>query len=321
MPDCCWADAVAIAQLITRNPTMRTGRGPREFALNPAHYSLPTREELVAMRIWDIHYHGLSDGDFRRHDETMFYIERMGIERVLSLDIAGSPSDPLGSMVSAEARRAIRRFLERNADRVSGLIPIDPAQPEESCRKIKDWIRDGPCVGIKYYGGNPGGVTCSHPNNDAIIKLAAELKAIVYIHTWKIVGGNPRRPGGGNNSGESTPSDVALLAERFPDVPLICGHSGGDWELGVRAVRRRPNVFIEFSGSDPHSGQVDYTVSQLSADRLVWGGHGPTRSYSTELSKVLDADLNETQRRQIFGGNLRQIAGPIFRRKGYPLDP
>ena len=68
-------------------------------------------------------------------------------------------------------------------------------------------------------------------------------------------------------------------------MPLICGHSGGDWELGVRAVRARPNVFIEFSGSDPHSGQVDYTVAQLGADRLVWGGHGPSRSYSTELSE------------------------------------
>jgi predicted TIM-barrel fold metal-dependent hydrolase len=136
-----------------------------------------------------------------------------------------------------------------------------------------------------------------------------------------IVGGNPRRPGGGNGAGESTPMDVALLAERFPNVPLICGHSGGDWELGVRAVRPRPNVFIEFSGSDPHSGQVDYTVAQLGADRLVWGGHGPSRSYSTELSKVLDADLSASQRHQILGGNLRRIAAPIFRRKGYSLDP
>jgi predicted TIM-barrel fold metal-dependent hydrolase len=176
-------------------------------------------------------------------------------------------------------------------------------------------------VGIKFYGGNPQGVTCSHPNNDPIIKLAAELQAIIYIHTWMIVGGHPRRPEGGNAAGESTPMDVALLAERFPGVPLICGHSGGDWELGVRAVRRWPNVFIEFSGSDPHSDQVDYTVAQLGVDRLIWGGHGPTRSYSTELSKVLDANLNDAQRRQIFGGNLRRIAAPIFRQKGHPLDP
>jgi uncharacterized protein len=300
---------------------MRTGPGPREFALNPAHYGLPTRDDLAAMRIWDIHYHGLWEGNLRQHEETLFYVERMGIERVLSLDIAGSPVDPLGRSVPAETQRTIRRLLEEHADQVSGLIPIDPWQPKESLRKMEEWIRDGPCVGIKYYGGNPHGVTCSHPNNDPIIKLAVELQAIIYIHAWMIVGGDPRRSGGGNTAGESTPMDVALLAERFPEARLICGHSGGDWELGVRAVRPRPNVFIEFSGSDPHSGQLDYTVAQLGADRLVWGGHGPSRSYSTELSKVLDADLNDAQRQQIFGRNLRRIAAPIFRRKGYPLDP
>jgi predicted TIM-barrel fold metal-dependent hydrolase len=299
---------------------MRTGPGPREFALNPADYGLPTRDELVAMRIWDIHYHGLMGGDFKQHEQTMFYVERMGIERVLSLDIAGSQADPLGHSVSAEAKKKIRRYLEEHTDRVSGLIPIDPGEPKESCQKMEEWIRDGPCVGIKYYGGNPRGVTCSHANNDSIIELAAKLEAVVYIHTFMIMGGNPRRPGGGNNAGESTPMDVALLADRFPSVTLICGHSGGDWELGVRAVRSRPNVFIEFSGSDPHSGQVDFTVAQLGADRLVWGGHGPSRSYSTELSKVLDADLSVTVRRQIFGGNLRRIAAPVFRRKGHSVD-
>ena len=76
---------------------------------------------------------------------------------------------------------------------------------------------------------------------------------------------------------------------------------------------------IEFSGSDPHSGQLDFTVAQIGADRLIWGGHGPSRSYSTELAKVFDADLSMTQRQQIFGGNLRRIAAPIFRQKGYPL--
>jgi predicted TIM-barrel fold metal-dependent hydrolase len=291
----------------------------REFALNPAAYGLPTRDELVKLRIWDAHYHGLSDGNIRAHEANLFYVERMGIERMLSLDIAGSAADPLGNSLSADKKRQIREYLERNADRVSGLIPIDPSQPVESCRKIEEWVANGPCVGIKYYGGNPGGVVCSHANNDAIIRMAAELNAVIYIHTWMKIGGEPKRPGGDNLRGESTPMDVALLAERFPNVPLICGHSGGDWELGVRAVRPFDNVYIEFSGSDPHSGQVDYTVAQIGAGRMVWGGHGPSRSYSTELSKVFDADLTHEQRLQIFGGNLRRIAAPIFKRKGYSL--
>ncbi|HUF09402.1 MAG TPA: hypothetical protein VMO47_08790, partial [Rhodothermales bacterium] len=185
---------------------------PRQFALNPADYGLPTRDELVKLRIWDLHYHGLWEGDLHRHEETLFYVDRMGIERMLSLDIAGSPRDPLGTSLSAEQKREIREFLENNTDRVSGLIPIDPSQPAASCRKIEEWVRNGPCIGIKYYGGNPGGICCSHPNNDRVIRLAAELNALVYIHTWMKVGGEPRRPGGDNIAGESTPRDVALLA-------------------------------------------------------------------------------------------------------------
>jgi predicted TIM-barrel fold metal-dependent hydrolase len=294
--------------------------GAREFALDPALYGLPKRDELVKLRIWDMHYHGLSGG-ISAHEENLFYVERMGIERMLSLDIAGSADDPLGARIPAENKRLIRKYLEQHADRVSGLIPVDPSQPVESYQKIEAWIADGPCIGIKYYGGNRGGVTVSHRDNDVIIRLAAKLGALIYIHTWLKIGGSPRRPGGDNQPGESTPMDVARLAERFPDVPLICGHSGGDWEPGVRAVRPYENVFIEFSGSDPHSGQVDYTVREVGADRLIWGGHGPSRSYSTELAKVLDADLTHEQQLQIFGGNLRRISAPIFRQKGYSLQP
>ena len=292
---------------------------PREFTLDPAAYGLPTRDDLVKLRIWDMHYHGFYGGGIRQHEENLFYVERMGIERMLSLDIAGTPTDPLGTSLSAKQKQEIREFLEKNSDRVLGLIPIDPSQPVESCRKIEEWIRNGPCIGIKYYGGNPGGVVCSHRDNDAIIRLAAELNSVIYIHTWMKIGGEPRRAGGDNEPGESTPMDVGLLAERFPEVPLICGHSGGDWELGVRAVRRFPNVYIEFSGSDPHSGQVDFTVREVGIRRLIWGGHGPSRSYSTELAKVFDADLTHDQRLEVFGGNLRRIATPILRQKGYKL--
>lgn len=293
--------------------------GSNEFTLNPADYGLPTREELRKLRIWDIHYHGLMGGSLRQHEETMVVVERMGIERVLSLDIAGGAADPLGKRLSAERKNEQRKLLETQSDRVSGLIPIDPSDPLGSLKKMDEWIANGPCVGIKYYGGNPGGVRCSHPDNDVIIRQAGKLNALIYIHAWYHMGGEPRRPGGANLPGENTPEDVALLARRFPEVAFMCGHSGGDWEPGVRAVRKLPNVYIEFSGSDPHSGQVDYTVAEVGAERMVWGGHGPSRSYSTELAKVFDADLTQAQRAQIFGGTLRRLAEPIFRKKGYKL--
>lgn len=286
----------------------------QNFTLNPADYGLPTRDELVKLRIWDIHYHGFTGSDpLKQHEETMRYVERMGIERVFSLEIGGHldrPFTPTGIEVEQE------QILKKDGHRVSGLTCVDPAEPEKSIDKMVRWVRNGPCVGIKYAGHGRHDIRASHAKNDAIISLAAELNAVIYIHSWLNVGGDPRQPGGGNRSGEATPMDVAALAKRFPDVPIICGHSGGDWELGIRAVRPHKNIYLEFAGSDPHSGSVDLAVKELGADRIVWGGHIPSRSYATELSKVLDADLSHEQRLLIFGGNLRRIATPIFQKKG-----
>ena len=48
-----------------------TPANPREFTLDPAAYGLPTRDDLVKLRIWDMHYHGLSDGNIRLHADKV----------------------------------------------------------------------------------------------------------------------------------------------------------------------------------------------------------------------------------------------------------
>lgn len=246
----------------------------------------------------------------------LHYVERMGVERIVSVDIGGTLADPLTPMAHDAAQLEI---LEKFQSRVLGIIPIDPGFPEESTKKMDQWIGNGPCIGIKYVGGNKLGVTCNEPQNDLIISHAKKLNAVIYIHTWIKVGGDPRRPGGANLAGESAPWHVVELAKRFPDVQLICGHAGGDWELAVRTVRPYDNILFEFSGADPHSGSMDLAVKELGVDRIVWGGHGPTRSFATEFSKVLDGDLTHNERMKVFGGNYRQLCKPIFDRKKWKL--
>ena len=63
-----------------------------QLSLDPAAYGRPTRDDLVKLRIWDMHYHGFYGGGMKQHEENLFYVERMGIERMLSLDIAGTPT-------------------------------------------------------------------------------------------------------------------------------------------------------------------------------------------------------------------------------------
>jgi len=285
----------------------------KKFTLDATFYGIPDQKQLKDLRIWSEHYHGFAGG-LKQHQEMMFYVERMGIEMVISNDIGSIEEDAL---VPSPIDNEEWEILEKNKNKILGVIRVDPGHPKESCAKMEKWIRNGPCIGIKFLLQKDG-ITCSHPNSDPIIRLAAELGAPIYIHSWLKVGGTPRRPGGERSPGEATPMDVALLAKRFPNVPMICGHSGGDWELGARAIRPYENVLFEFAGSYPHSGSVDYAVNELGADRIVWGCHGPSRSYATELSKVLDASVSHSDRMKIFGGNYRRTWAKLFREKGIP---
>lgn len=290
----------------------------RTFTIDPRYYGLPDRAQLVDYRIWDSHYHGFmtSGQNIQQHLDMIPYIERMGIERVVSVDIGGTLADPLDPKPHDPLQLEI---LKKDQKYISGIIPIDPGFPNESREKMKTWIANGPCIGIKYVGGNKRGITCDALENDLIIQYAVELKAVIYIHTWMKVGGMPARTFGANLKGESTPMDVVTLAKRFPHVQMICGHAGGDWELAARVIRPYENILFEFSGADPHSGAVDLAVKELGADRIVWGGHGPSRAYATEISKVLDSNTTEKERKKIFGENYRKLCKGIFESKGWEI--
>jgi predicted TIM-barrel fold metal-dependent hydrolase len=286
------------------------------------HYHSPidsphSAVRMVDYRLWDNHFHGLAAlNPIEQYERNNFYVERMGIERSISQEIGGTLDKPFDE---APFEAEILKILERDKDRLSGRTPVHPSEPEKSCAKIEKWIRNGPCIAIKYAGSRVG-PTCSHPNNDPIMRLAEEIGCHVYIHSWLNSGGSPRFPGSGNFEGEATPMEVAVLARRFPNVAIVCGHTGGDWELGTRAVRSCENVLMEYSGSDPHSGMIENGIKILGADRLVWGGHGPSRSYATEIGKVLDANISKSDRMKIFGGNLRRISATMFRKKGMKIE-
>lgn len=287
------------------------------YPIDPAALGLPSLDELIDLRIWDLHYHGFYHGEWT-HEEILPYVRRMGIERVFNLDTAGRVGDDVGDPEMAAYHQ---RVLEETRDHQCGIVRIDPGRPEESVERIDNWIADGPCVGIKYSGGYPSGLSCAHPNNDIFIQRAAELDAVIYVHASFEVGFSEERryPGSGVQHGESTPDDLVELASRFPDTVFICGHAGADWEFGIRAIRPHENIFLEYAGMAPNSGMIDMAVNYLGEDRIVWGGHQPSRSYANELGKVFDGDVTDEQKEKILGRNLRKLAAPIMNRKGYDV--
>ena len=101
------------------------------------------------------------------------------------------------------------------------------------------------------------------------VKLKDRTTRLVQEVERKLRRRNPPVTGGQHLPlpGESTPLDLVELAKRHADAKLICGHTGGDWPLGVRAIRAAKTLVTEISGSDPTTGMVEMAVRELGAER------------------------------------------------------
>jgi predicted TIM-barrel fold metal-dependent hydrolase len=198
----------------------------------------------------------------------------------------------------------VMRVVEHGQPRLMGFAYLNPRYVAESLAELERCVRDGPLVGIKLWVAR----RCHEPEIDPIIEKAALCHAAIFQHTWFKAEGN--RPG------ESTPDDLAELAERHPQASLICGHAGGDWELGIRSIRKHRNVSIELGGFDPTAGVVEMAMRELGPDRILYGSDVAGRSFASQLGKVLGAEISVNAKRQILAGNLQSLLRPILESKG-----
>jgi predicted TIM-barrel fold metal-dependent hydrolase len=256
--------------------------------------------------IWDIHTH-LHGIDGRTPEERMAalirFADRMGVERVcLSM---GYPflTDPTAAQLR-EQNDQVLRALAHYHDRAFGFVYASGSHPDASVRELDRCVKDGPMVGVKLWVARRAG----EKELDPIVARAAELNAPILQHTWF--------KAGGNLPGESTPLDLAALATRHPKAALVCGHSGGDWQLGVRAIRGNPSLYTETGGSDPTTGFVEFAVKELGADRVLFGSDAGGRSFASQLAKVQGADVPDDAKAMVLGGNLKRLLGPILKAKG-----
>jgi predicted TIM-barrel fold metal-dependent hydrolase len=100
---------------------------------------------------------------------------------------------------------------------------------------------------------------------------------------------------------------------------MICGHTGGNWELGIRAVRACKNLSLDLAGSDPTAGFTEMAVREAGAERVIYGSDVSGRSFASQLAKVRGAHIPDSARNMILGENLRRMMTPILKAKGMSI--
>jgi predicted TIM-barrel fold metal-dependent hydrolase len=259
-------------------------------------------------RVWDVHSHLEAlpgDTPEARMEILVRHMDRLGVERlILSQGFGEHMPYPTPEQVRVENDR-VMRALKHFPDRAFGSVFLNPQNTDFSLQEFDRCVRDGPMVSI---GELETDVRCNSPVLDPIVERAISMSVPILQHTWI--------KAAGNDTDESSPFDLVELAKRHPQAHFICGHTGGNWELGIRAIRDTGNVYAEIAGSDPVSGFVEMAVRELGAERVIYGSDVGGRSFASQMAKVIGAEIPDAAKELILGGNLRRLLRPVLEAKG-----
>jgi predicted TIM-barrel fold metal-dependent hydrolase len=196
-------------------------------------------------------------------------------------------------------------FMERHPDRIVAFARIQPFRKQTAVADVREYAGRG-VKGLKLHPFMDfGGLPVNNPELlFPIMEEAARHKLTVLIHSGE--------------SWNSHPTLIGDLAERFPDVTYIIGHSGL-WEFHRQAIitaQRSPNVYLDVAEVAP-PGVISTLVAEVGADRVLYGSDHPFIPFGFEIGKVAKySGLDPEQLRKILGENIARILGVAPKREG-----
>lgn len=219
----------------------------------------------------DVHAHFYTDrsarADWReRNASRLASGERVGITihvaSILGTWGRTSPTYFPSPRDVTHANDALLGLQREHPNRIRGYVTVNPNFGAHAEREIRRGLGAG-MIGIKLAASR----RADDPLVDCIAELAREHGVPILHHIWQ-----HRR---GEVAGQEASDAVELgrLAARHPRVRFILAHiaGGGDWYHSLHAVRDRPNLFVDLSGSGVDGGMLETCLAAVGVDRLLWG--------------------------------------------------
>jgi len=235
----------------------------------------------------DMHTH-IWGGRYDSHArELIRACERFGIDKLI---VSGIQSQYPSETEIAEMNRNVVRFRREHPDLAEGYVYVNPRHAN-ALDVLRRGIEDDGMIGMKLWIAT----YCNDPSVFPLVERCIEYDVPILLHSFKkAVNQYPD---------ETTGVHVADLAARYPEAKLIMAHLGGNCYHGIKAIRDLPNVSVDISGSLFRRDEIDYTVSQIGAERVLFGSDMPGCSYIVNYGQIEEAGLTAEQKEMIYYGN------------------
>lgn len=252
--------------------------------------------------IIDIHAHprGLHVGDdpgWEFIDELVSYAKSIGVVRM------GSLGEVL-FRASGFSEVEIRWLNDRNAElaaRNSGFFfPFCFLDPTLGRDFVHAEVKR--CYEVHGFRAIKLEIACNvaHPATSAVFETAAEYGFPVLVHATST-------DVMGNREHQSDSADVRAALLAHPETKVLVAHLTAIGIRGVYDIEDLPNVCVDTSGMQPDSGIVEYAVTHLGHERVLFGSDAFYRDIPPQIGQVLGAGIDETTKRSLFYDNAARL--------------
>jgi predicted TIM-barrel fold metal-dependent hydrolase len=244
--------------------------------------------------IYDMHGHwgtttgiALPAADFQVARQLLL---QSGVKRLVMCHHHTLFSPDMGNDANIAAVRAIPDILRAYC----GINPNYPEEIEKDLARYDDY--PDVFVGFKFLAGYHK-IALDDPRNAPAWEFANARKLPVLMHTW-------------GNSAVDGYANVKCIAERYPDVRLLCGHSiFGDWDHAIELANTFPNLYLELTAILIERGHLEILAAGVPSEKLIFGTDFPWFSYPYSLGVLLGAGLDEDACRNIIYRNAQRLLG------------
>ncbi|MCL4302533.1 MAG: amidohydrolase family protein [Anaerolineae bacterium] len=219
-------------------------------------------------------------------DDYVGLMDRLGIQVscVTGIPAIGPQSHQGNALVAEAVARYPRRFV--------AYCTVNPHRPEEAKEELENWHM--PLV--KFHPATHQ-YPLDGPGYEPALRFAERHRATILIHVWQ-----------GDYNCE--PERLGRLAEKYPAVNFIAGHSGGT-EKGfhqcVELACRFANIYLDPTGSQVYAGSVETLAAGPGPDRVLLGTDMGFLDPRPQIGRIVFARLPEPVRGQILGQNMRRL--------------
>lgn len=180
--------------------------------------------------------------------------------------------------------------------RVYGYVAINPNYPDLIKEAIELFSNTDEFVGFKFlpsYHQYP----LTGDSYTPVYEYANTNHCVILTHAW-------------GNDPFCGPKLIEKIAKRYSDITLLMGHScHGEWDYASRLARDYPNLYLDLCGTYQYYGVIEKMAKVANSRKITFGTDLPWFDPHYGIGCVLNADISDMDRHDIFHQNAERIFG------------